>query len=80
MWREHLSDFSSVAPWGIEGDDESEINIGLAAGSSISKMNKMSAWHILYPSTTVLKSVVVSQKEGRFAAVDVHGATLSDNA
>ncbi|KAF6808829.1 tricarballylate dehydrogenase [Colletotrichum sojae] len=70
--------FSSVAPLGTRGNDGSGINIGLAAGGSVSKMNKMSAWRFLYPPTALLEGIVVSQGGDRFAAEDMYGATLSD--
>ncbi|KAF6829831.1 tricarballylate dehydrogenase [Colletotrichum musicola] len=78
MRREHLPEFSSVAPLGTRGDDGSGINIGLVAGGSVSKMNNMSAWRFLYPPTALLEGVVVSQGGDRFAAEDMYGATLSD--
>ncbi|KAF9878406.1 fumarate reductase succinate dehydrogenase flavoprotein domain protein [Colletotrichum karsti] len=78
MREEHLPEFSTVAPLGTQGDDGSGIDIGVAAGGSVSKMGNMSAWRFLYPPTALLEGVVVSQEGRRFVAEDVYGAALSD--
>ncbi|KAH7012928.1 succinate dehydrogenase/fumarate reductase flavoprotein [Ilyonectria destructans] len=78
MRREHLPKFSEVAPLGTRGDDGSVIVMGQAAGGSVTKLDRMSAWRFLYPSTALLEGVVMSKSGERMISEDSYGATLSD--
>ncbi|RSL58274.1 hypothetical protein CEP54_007915 [Fusarium duplospermum] len=78
MRQMYLPEFSGVAPLGTPADDGAGIKLGIAAGGSVSHMNRMSAWRFLYPPTALLEGVVVSQEGQRIGAEDVYGALLTE--
>ncbi|EEU36088.1 uncharacterized protein NECHADRAFT_87266 [Fusarium vanettenii 77-13-4] len=78
MRQIYLPEFSGVAPLGTPADDGAGIKLGIAAGGTVSHMNRMSAWRFLYPPTALLEGVVVSQEGQRIGAEDVYGALLTE--
>ncbi|KAI8711521.1 FAD-binding-2 domain-containing protein [Fusarium sp. LHS14.1] len=78
MRQMYLPKFSGVAPLGTPADDGAGIKLGIAAGGTVSHMNRMSAWRFLYPPTVLLEGVVVSQGGQRIGAEDVYGALLTE--
>ncbi|KAI1087871.1 flavoprotein [Rostrohypoxylon terebratum] len=67
-----------VAPLGTAGDDGSGIHLGQTAGGSVSHMDRISTWRLLYPPEALLEGIVVSSEGSRIAAEDLYGASLSD--
>ncbi|KAJ4321446.1 hypothetical protein N0V84_005368 [Fusarium piperis] len=78
MRQMYLPEYSGVAPLGTPADDGAGIKLGIAAGGSVSHMDRMSAWRFLYPPTALLEGIVISQEGQRIGAEDVYGALLTE--
>ncbi|KAI0490286.1 flavoprotein [Xylaria cf. heliscus] len=77
MMRKYIPWVSGLAPLGTAGDDGSGIQLGEMAGGSVSHMDRLSIWRLMYPPEALLEGVVVSVGGERIAAEDLYGATLS---
>ncbi|KAI0965163.1 FAD binding domain-containing protein [Xylaria arbuscula] len=67
-----------VAALGTAGDDASGIQLGQAVGGSVSHMDRLSIWRLLYPPESLLEGIVVSTDGQRVAAEDKYGASFSE--
>ncbi|KAI0449789.1 flavoprotein [Xylaria acuta] len=77
MMRKYIPWAGGVAPLGTAGDDGSGIQLGETAGGSVSHMDRLSIWRLMYPPEALLEGIVVSVSGERIAAEDLYGATLS---
>ncbi|XDG02555.1 hypothetical protein ABKA04_002170 [Annulohypoxylon sp. FPYF3050] len=78
MMEQYFHWASRVAPLGTAGDDGSGIHLGQTAGGSVSHMDRISTWRLLYPPEALLEGIVISTEGKRIAAEDLYGASLSD--
>ncbi|KAI1142940.1 hypothetical protein F5Y05DRAFT_408395 [Hypoxylon sp. FL0543] len=67
-----------VAPLGTAGDDGSGIQLGQMAGGSVSHMDRLSTWRLMYPPEAFSEGIVVSVEGKRIAAEELYGACLGD--
>ncbi|KAI0118652.1 flavoprotein [Nemania sp. FL0031] len=77
MMSKYIPCADRVAPLGTAGDDGSGIQLGQTAGGSVSHMDRISIWRLMYPPEALLEGIVVSMSGERFAAEDLYGASLT---
>ncbi len=78
MMGEHIPSASNVSPLGTAGDDGSGIELGRAVGGSVSHMDRISIWRLLYPPEGLVEGILVSTGGKRIAAEDLYGASSSN--
>lgn len=67
-----------VSPLGTAGDSGDGIQLGQALGGSLSHMDRVSAWRLMYPPEALVEGIVISTEGGRIAAEDLYGASFTD--
>ncbi|KAI5857350.1 flavoprotein [Durotheca rogersii] len=67
-----------VSPLGTAGDDGSGIKLGQSVGGTVSHMDRVSAWRLIYPPEALVEGIVVSPGGERIAAEDLYGASFSE--
>lgn len=78
MVRKFIPWAEKTAKLGTAGDDGSGIRLGQAVGGSVSHMNRMSAWRLLYPPEALLEGIIISLSGERIAAEDLYGGSFTD--
>ncbi|MDV8071044.1 FAD-binding protein [Rhodococcus sp. IEGM 1366] len=78
MKAKYAGDFADLTPLGTEGDDGSGITLGVSAGGSTDKLERMTAWRFMSPPNAFLEGVTVGPQGGRIANEDLYGTTHSD--
>ncbi|MBL3681523.1 FAD-binding protein [Leucobacter aridicollis] len=75
----HAGPYRNVNPLGTAGDDGGAIMLGVEAGGSTGKMDRLTAWRFLTPPSALLGGVAVGMDGKRIANEDLYGATFSDS-
>lgn len=78
LMKKYVPFHDKVSPLGTSGDDGSGIKLGLSVGGTVSHMDRLSAWRLMYPPEGLVEGIVVSPKGERIAAEDTYGASLSN--
>lgn len=67
--------FTKISPLGTPGDDGSVIEMGRAAGGTVSHMGQVTAWRFLSPPSALIEGVTVGLNGKRIINEDLYGAT-----
>jgi len=76
MVAQHAPKYLQTMRLGATGCDGSGIHLGLAAGGSTARMDKVSAWRFINPPENWPKGAVVNDRGQRFCNEQVYGAKL----
>ena len=78
MVKQYAPKYDGFMPLGNIGDNGAGINMGIAAGGEVGRMDRCSAWKFTNPAFAFLRGVLVNQQGERAGNEDVYGATLAD--
>lgn len=76
MVEEHAPKFAMTMRLGATGCDGSGIRLGLSAGGSVARLDKVSAWRFINPPSAWPQGMVVDDQGQRFCNEQVYGAKL----
>lgn len=76
MLDEHAPAFLPAMRLGATGCDGSGIRLGMAAGASVARLHKVSAWRFINPPQALPHGMAVDGRGTRFCNEEVYGATL----
>lgn len=74
--RQHAPQYLAGLPLGTTGCDGSGIALGLSAGGSVARMDKVSAWRFINPPLAWARGLIVNARGQRYANEEIYGATL----
>jgi 3-oxo-5alpha-steroid 4-dehydrogenase len=77
MKARYAGGFADIVPLGTVGDDGTSINLGVSAGGSTDRLERMTAWRFLSPPSAFLEGLTVGPAGDRIANEDLYGATHS---
>jgi 3-oxo-5alpha-steroid 4-dehydrogenase len=77
QWVRQLApQYLAGLPLGTSGCDGSGIALGLSAGGSAARMDKVSAWRFINPPLAWARGLIVNARGQRYANEEIYGATL----
>ncbi|MQA07143.1 MAG: FAD-binding protein [Pseudonocardiaceae bacterium] len=78
MMRSHAPGYRGGLPLGTAGDDGSGIRLGVRAGGSTAKMDRVSAWRFVTPPSALIEGLLVDRHGRRVCDESRYGAAIGE--
>jgi len=76
--REHIPRYSRTMRLGTAGDDGAGIALGMAAGASVRRMERGTAWMFINPPAGLAKGILLDRTGVRICNEELYGAALGE--